>query len=585
MSSSYDIFLFLITKNMRSIMKLNKRLLIFVFFSVLFSCGGGGGEKKEKAPQYSITLSKSSLSFSAEIGSELPAPQTVNVAFAGDELLVGYPPNVDVPNWLGVRQISGTSSGGTLEFYILPIKYEIGILNTTVRFATGSADGSQFVYKDLSITFIMNPPTDESRFYVANNGIALVKTLETVSLSKTIEIHSNDGSLPVDMVFSSDQNWLTYQFNGKFLTINADATGLTEGMHYANVTMTSNTPPMNKYVENIRVGLYVLGTNEVQEQDLQLSGSSSNYYLARDPIRPYIYVLGNSTTISAYNVYTSSFEFVMESPVGVTFNSMAVSNDGKKLYAIVKSSSGVNAELHTLDLDSKTWLNSVPISDGSYRYTSIIRPDARELLFSGAGYLIDIETGVVLDKLRVYGEDPIWNSYKSSMDYAFTDDHRRMFSGSFSQPTDIYKTELGAVLNTDVVTTKTIIMLDDYRLNQTKAVAINKTGNLMAFAIGSYVHLYQYDSNGFAEIGMISFGSVAVQDVEIDDFDNIYIGGGNQVKVYNFSGDFIAEYSGTSGYSFTWSGEQGITISSDGQKLAILKSASSSILTTYSTIK
>ncbi|MDH5434771.1 MAG: hypothetical protein OEY19_12580, partial [Gammaproteobacteria bacterium] len=186
-------------------MKLNKRLLIFVFFSVLFSCGGGGGEKKEKAPQYSITLSKSSLSFSAEIGSELPAPQTVNVAFAGDELLVGYPPNVDVPNWLGVRQISGTSSGGTLEFYILPIKYEIGILNTTVRFATGSADGSQFVYKDLSITFIMNPPTDESRFYVANNGIALVKTLETVSLSKTIEIHSNDGSLPVDMVFSSDQ--------------------------------------------------------------------------------------------------------------------------------------------------------------------------------------------------------------------------------------------------------------------------------------------------------------------------------------------------------------------------------------------
>ncbi|MDH5629539.1 MAG: hypothetical protein OEY96_05225 [Gammaproteobacteria bacterium] len=570
-------------------MKYRNILIVLITFSILSACGGGGGDKKEKEPPLSVTLSKSSILFEGEIGQDLPASQTVDYSFVGDDALIGYPPNVPEPDWLIVRQVSGNNMAGTLEFEVRPIKYEIGTLRTIVRFVTGKSDGSEVIYKDLNISFKINPPTDEPRFYVANNGIALVKTLETESLSKTIAINSNYGASPVDMVFSSDQSWLSYQFDGEFLTVNADPTGLAEGMHYANVSMTSNTAPMDKYVENIRVGLYILGTNEVKEQDLSLSGSSSNYYLAKDPIRPYIYLLGAGTGISAYNVYTSSLEFVMESPVGVSFNSLTISNDGKKLYAIVESSSGVKAMLHTLDLDSKTWLNSVEISEGSYSgnrdFVAVIRPDARELLFAVPGFLIDIETGVVLDKLRVYGEDPIWNSYKSSKDYAFTYGDRLMFSGSFSQPTDIYRTALGAVLNTDIVTTKTFIKLDDYRLSQTKAFAINKTGNLMAFAIGTSVHLYQYDSNGFAEIGQLSLGTVAVEDVEIDDFDNIYIGGGDQVKVYNFSGDFIAEYSGTSGYSFTWSGEHGITISSDGQKVIILKSSSNSIITSYSTIK
>lgn len=132
---------------------MSRYLRFFGLFFVLLmqGCGGGGGGGSSKDNTatnngYSITVSDSSYTFNEKWGSDTTQSKVITATYKGDGLVVGYPPGVTVPTWLTIQ-----SSGNSVT--LTPNAYEfIGSRQTTLRFATGQADGSSVVYKDVNIT-------------------------------------------------------------------------------------------------------------------------------------------------------------------------------------------------------------------------------------------------------------------------------------------------------------------------------------------------------------------------------------------------------------------------------------------------
>jgi len=81
--------------------------LALVASLALSACGGG----TSSPPGTSISLDKSSLTFSATRGGASPASQAVVASWVGDGLIVGYPAGVSQASWLAVTLAqSGASS-------------------------------------------------------------------------------------------------------------------------------------------------------------------------------------------------------------------------------------------------------------------------------------------------------------------------------------------------------------------------------------------------------------------------------------------------------------------------------------------
>ncbi|WP_129775649.1 BACON domain-containing protein [Peristeroidobacter soli] len=121
---------------------------------LLTGCGGGGGGGGDSSSngRYSISLSTGTLTFS---GAQYTTPptQTVTATFKGDGVVVGTLPGQTLPPWLSVSN-SGTGSGDRTDFTVQarPGGLAVGTYSATLRFASGSADGSNVVYRDLSVT-------------------------------------------------------------------------------------------------------------------------------------------------------------------------------------------------------------------------------------------------------------------------------------------------------------------------------------------------------------------------------------------------------------------------------------------------
>lgn len=113
-------------------------------------CGGGGGGGGGGGPQYSISVSPATVSFSGVTQGEVQT-QNVTVTFRGDGVVVGTLPGQAQPPWLFVSGPTQGTSPITIAIQASPDS--IGTFQTTLRFATGKADGSQVVTTDVPISF------------------------------------------------------------------------------------------------------------------------------------------------------------------------------------------------------------------------------------------------------------------------------------------------------------------------------------------------------------------------------------------------------------------------------------------------
>ena len=127
----------------------NIRFAVIAAVLLLSACGGGGGGGNGT----SISINPNSLTFQAVQGDPAPAGKTVDVSYAGDGVLVGFPPDVPQPSWLNVTTTSSTSGHASFLVTVSPPDFPPQTFTTTLRFVTGHTDGTDITYVDMQVAY------------------------------------------------------------------------------------------------------------------------------------------------------------------------------------------------------------------------------------------------------------------------------------------------------------------------------------------------------------------------------------------------------------------------------------------------
>jgi hypothetical protein len=113
----------------------------------LSACGGGGGGSSDT----SISVSQTTFTFNAELNQPAPAAQTITVSFQGDGVVAGTLPGQPVTPWLSITKSSQSANQVVFALAVIPAAMPVGAYSTTLRFASGHADGSNVKIADVTI--------------------------------------------------------------------------------------------------------------------------------------------------------------------------------------------------------------------------------------------------------------------------------------------------------------------------------------------------------------------------------------------------------------------------------------------------
>lgn len=128
---------------------------------VLTACGGGGDST-------SIKLSTSAIQLEGVQG-EYGDSEIVSVSYQGDGVIAGYPPNVPEAYWLSIETVKDVKGQADFRINLSPYT-TAGAYQTTLRFVTGHADGSDLKYLDVKVTANVGTP-----FTVTNTPMTFVR--------------------------------------------------------------------------------------------------------------------------------------------------------------------------------------------------------------------------------------------------------------------------------------------------------------------------------------------------------------------------------------------------------------------------
>lgn len=267
-------------------MKLTEWLLVAALSVLASGCGGGGGGSQATPAggsgtpgggsgasdgTYSVSVAPASVQLSAIVGPNDTMTQEVTAAFVGDGLVIGYPPGVQTPSWISVSVVgTPNSSPVQVKFVVSAVTYTYAqTYTTTVRFASGKADGSHVVVQDVPVTLTVRDP-----FRLDTSKVELDATQGTPANTRRIAVNG----LNINWTATSDQPWVRISpassVSTSFVTVGADTTGLAVGTHTAKVHFVDSVSgtavdlPVNLYLSanrwNVsRNGLMLLGFSDL----------------------------------------------------------------------------------------------------------------------------------------------------------------------------------------------------------------------------------------------------------------------------------------------------------------------------------
>ncbi len=346
-----------------------KHLCVFVLTIVLVGCGGGGGSESGGGAETSISINDSSLSFYLLEGEGTDsAPQTIDVDFKGDGVVVGYPPGVDSPGWLSVETLPATSTHASFNIRVTSIFADVGTNRTTLRFLTGKKDGTQLKYEDVAVEFIYDEPfhiSAEKDLVFNSTGNVREKTFPRNG--HHIRIHGTKSEWSA----SSDVSWISFNSpNGSGasdLLISVNPDGVTYGEHRATITVADGTSGMSDtldvtfHARPVNTGSELIGgaTNEFVFgiNDYAVDEDNSNLYIA-DKSAKRIYLIDvASQKITKYFELEFSPEHFALSPDGTMLYVTLLTNEHSSYWWDEDQTGFVGV----INLDSATVVNHLPI--------------------------------------------------------------------------------------------------------------------------------------------------------------------------------------------------------------------------------
>lgn len=130
-------------------------LISILALGALTGCGSRGGSDGGGASQYSVAV-PDTLEVTVRRGERKSF--SVDVAFNGDGLLVGYPTGGNQPSWLLISAPEISQSPARVEFEVQAFDLARGTHRTTLRFITGNAETGEHIYKDMQLTVRAEEP-------------------------------------------------------------------------------------------------------------------------------------------------------------------------------------------------------------------------------------------------------------------------------------------------------------------------------------------------------------------------------------------------------------------------------------------
>lgn len=533
---------------------------------LLVSCGGGGGGGEAG---YSISLDKSALSFNVVFGRVSAPSQTVTATYKGDGVIVGFPPDIEAPPWL--RIISTSTNTGSVTFKLsiteTTTPYPPGSYTTSVRFVTGSASSGETVYRDLPVTIKIKGPsaTQPKVLFSDNKGVAFTSLPGLSNLSQIVTLRTNASTLG-SLTALSDASWLNTSSLGNQLTLTANPAGLADGLHYARVTVTSNTAGMS--TETIRVGLFVGSTAPGEGSALPVTATNP-YNVVVDPIRPWLY---ESTTngIKATNIYTGAVDFTSDT-LGFSPGNLMTSADGRWIFA--RTGAG---NYHRLDMESNTWTSfSIP-QDTDSTNALYLRPTGHDLLLTDRGIVIDPVNGSFVSQNQ-------FQSSFSDLILATSGDLQRIATvekglSGLLRPT----THQAVYYPADDIFMVTILGNGYDSISFAQDLAMNHDGSRIVLAAGAPYNILQYAYSSASGMSLLNSLPVSAypRNALIDKRNTVYGSNGGSVKAFNASGTLIATFS-----AYPANGYRGLQISSDGLFLIIMTPSGANKAVIYRTVE
>jgi hypothetical protein len=215
---------------------------------VLTACGGGGGGGSALGGS-SLSLSRDSVRFDAFEDGPTPSPVIVKATYAGDGLLVGYPPDEGFAPWL---QIVALNDGNPVEvqLQIMSTDLPYGTYTTTVRFVTGRESTGDVTIRDVPVTYIVARNIQLSQTDLFNSALQ-------GDAIPNAQIVVDKGNAAWDV--TSDQTWISFikhpSGTGGDFEVVYDTTGLYAGFHYANVLVSATDGTGQQARLSIRLNL------------------------------------------------------------------------------------------------------------------------------------------------------------------------------------------------------------------------------------------------------------------------------------------------------------------------------------------
>lgn len=226
------------------------RFIAIICALILTACGGGGGNSN---PKYSISLDVSTLNFSSQVSAVQVAPQNISVSYKGDGVIVGTPIGTSLPNWLHVAE--GVVLGANKANFQISVSVSglaPGDYQSTLRFITGKSDGSDIIYKDITVNLkiidVAIPSATTFSFFEVfqKQSPPSLQSLSISTFNKNLQWN-----------IKSNSTWLTVsQASGVGsgdVKLGVDVTGLSLGSYSAILTLSDTS----SFQTQIKVSLSV----------------------------------------------------------------------------------------------------------------------------------------------------------------------------------------------------------------------------------------------------------------------------------------------------------------------------------------
>ncbi len=204
------------------------------------------------------------------------------------------------------------------------------------------------VAQEVPVYLVVEP----RQLVVRQRGVALSQVGGRAQLSASLPIADNGGG-GIAWTATSDRPWLTFTTAAgntgaatSALSMTADPSGLADGLHYAQVTVSPGDASQVSGSVTVRVGLYVnraatsLPAASVRTREPTSYPPFFAVGFVADPIRPYVYHTQGDGRIDVYDIHAGALVDHIDVP-GAGVGAMAISFDGSRLFVADVSGSAI----------------------------------------------------------------------------------------------------------------------------------------------------------------------------------------------------------------------------------------------------